>query len=237
MDNSNKLVIITGGSKGIGKAIIERFAKEGFAIATCSRNESDLMELRSSIKNEHGVSINIIKADLSQRDEIAHFVEFLQLLGKPVEVLVNNSGRFIPGPVHEEQEGVLEQMIETNLYSAYHLSRAVIPAMKKEKRGYIFNICSVASMMAYPNGGSYSISKFAMLGLSRALREEMKEFGIRVTALLPGATLTSSWEGTDLPKDRFIKPEDVAKIIYACYDLSDQTVVEDLVMRPQPGDI
>ena len=87
-------------------------------------------------------------------------------------------------------------MINTNLYSAYHLSRGLIPKMIENKSGDIFNICSVAGLKAYPNGGSYSISKFAMHGMSLGLREELKLHGIRVTAVHPGATLTASWDGS-----------------------------------------
>jgi NADP-dependent 3-hydroxy acid dehydrogenase YdfG len=105
------------------------------------------------------------------------------------------------------------------------------------RNGTIFNICSVAGLQAYKNGGSYAISKFAMLGLSRQLREELKPHKIRVTAIIPGATLTGSWEGTDLPASRFILPEDVAKTIWSIYGLSEHTDVEDVVIRPQLGDI
>ncbi len=237
MDNSQRLVVVTGGSKGIGKAIVERFAQEGFAIATCSRNEGDLDSLRDEIKSKFGVSIHTTRADLSGKEGVDHFIEFVRLIAKPIAVVVNNSGRFIPGLVHEEKEGSLEEMINTNLYSAYHISRGLIPSMKKEKIGDIFNICSVASFMAYPNGGSYSISKFAMYGMSKALREELKDFGIRVTAVLPGAVLTDSWDGTDLPEERFISVEDLAETIYATHKLSERTVIEDIVIRPQLGDI
>lgn len=237
MNNSERLIVVTGGTKGIGKAIVELFAKNGWTIATCSRNENDLSKLKDSIQERFGVSIHCYKADLSKKKEVQNFAEFIGMIAKPVELLVNNSGTFIPGLVHEEPEGALEKMIETNLYSAYHLSRAIIPGMKKQKSGHIFNLCSVASFMAYPNGGSYSISKFAMYGMSKALREEMKEFGVRVTSVMPGAVLTPSWEGVDLPEDRFIKPEDIAETIYATYQLSKRSVVEDIVIRPQLGDI
>jgi short-subunit dehydrogenase len=105
------------------------------------------------------------------------------------------------------------------------------------KDGYIFNMCSIASIMAYPNGGSYSISKFALLGMTKVLREELKPHGIRVTAIMPGATLTASWEGVDLPAERFMKPEDVAETIYTAYALSKQSVVEEILIRPQLGDL
>src|SRR6187551_1859801 len=98
--------------------------------------------------------------------------------------------------------------------------------MKAKRSGHIFNMCSIASIMAYPNGGSYTISKFAMLGFSKVLREELKPWGIRVSAILPGATFTASWEGVDLPEDRLMKPEDVADAVYGAYALSGRSVVE-----------
>ena len=91
--------------------------------------------------------------------------------------------------------------------------------------------------MPYANGGSYSISKYAMLGMTKVLREEMKQHGIRVTAVLPGATLTPSWAGVDLPASRFIKPEDVAESVYGTYSLSKNSVVEEILIRPMEGDI
>ena len=98
-------------------------------------------------------------------------------------------------------------------------------------------MCSVASFKAYPNGGSYSISKFALLGFSKCLREELKEFNIKVTSILPGATLTDSWSETNLPESRFSKSEDIAELIYSITQLSAFSVVEDVVIRPQLGDI
>jgi short-subunit dehydrogenase len=109
--------------------------------------------------------------------------------------------------------------------------------MMRRRDGHIFNLCSIASIMAYPNGGSYSISKFALYGMTKVLRAELKDYGIRVTAVLPGATLTASWEGTDLPPDRFMRPEDVAEAIFAAHAVSKQTVIEELLLRPQLGDL
>ena len=229
--------MVTGGTKGIGKAIIEAFANQGADVATCARNEADLSELKSYITSQYGTSCYTLTCDLSRRKKMDDFIEFVQMLGRPVDVLVNNTGKFIPGEVHTEDEGVLEDMMETNLYSAYHVSRGIIPLMKKEKSGHIFNMCSIASLIAYPNGGSYAITKFAMYGMSKVLREELKPHGIRVTSVMPGATYTASWEGVDLPEERLMKSEDVAQMVLATYQLSDRSVVEDLVIRPQLGDL
>jgi short-subunit dehydrogenase len=144
---------------------------------------------------------------------------------------------FLPGSIYNEEPGTLEKMINTNLYSAYDVTRGLIGDMIAQKRGHIFNICSIASIKAYPNGGSYAISKHALYGFSKCLREELKDKGLRVTSVMPGATLTDSWAGVDLPEERFSKSEDVAEIIWAAYHLSPLSVLEDIILRPQLGDI
>ena len=233
-----KLAVITGGTKGIGRATVERFASEGFDIATCARNENDLSALKTAINKSFPLAeVHTLKADLSKKDEVFAFAKFVQSLGRPVDMLLNNTGVFLPGSVHEEEDGNLEMMIETNLYSAYHLTRALIGGMMERKSGHVFTTGSIAGVQAYPNGGSYSISKFALLGFTKALREEMKPHGVRVTSILAGATYTSSWEGVDLPLDRFMKAEDIADAIYSAHALSAQTVVEEIILRPQLGDI
>ncbi len=232
-----KLAVITGGTKGIGKALIEKFASQGFDIITCSRNSNDLNELEGDVKSNSDAKVHTFKVDMSKKGEVQAFAKSIMDIEGNVEVLINNAGLFIPGAMHEEPEGALEQMIDTNLYSAYHLTRGLIESMKSNKKGHIFNICSTASIVPYANGGSYCISKFAMLGMSKVLREEMKEHDVRVTSIMPGATLTASWEGVDLPEERFMKPEDVAEAVFNAYSMSDRTVIEEIVMRPQLGDI
>lgn len=228
----NKIAVVTGGTRGIGRAIIEKLSEEGFNICTCARNQNELDELSVSIKNLHA-----FKADLSNKEEVLDFANFVNLKCDHVDILVNNTGFFIPGEILNEQEGNLELMINTNLYSAYHLTRAVVPSMINNKSGHVFNMCSVASITAYPNGGSYCISKFALYGMSKVLREEMKPHGIRVTSILPGATYTSSWDGVDVPEERMMKALDVADSLWAAYALSESSVIEDLVIRPQLGDL
>lgn len=238
IDKVNKIAIVTGGTKGIGKAIIRKFVQHDFDIITCSRNQKDLDELKSELGNEFpGSRIHTLKADLSVKSEVMDFARFCVDKKEIIDVLINNTGVFMPGQISDEADGNLEMMINTNLYSAYHLTRALLPSMIKVKKGYIFNICSVASIMPYANGGSYSISKYAMLGMTKVLREEMKAHGIRVSAILPGATLTASWDGVDLPESRFMKADDVADAVFGAYCLSPNSVVEEIVIRPQEGDI
>ncbi len=223
--------VVTGGSKGIGREIVRKFISEEIHVITCGRNEDSLKALQAEIDSVH---LSTVACDVSKRGDID---KLISQLPDDIDILVNNAGVFLPGNIHEEEEGQLEKMIDTNLYSAYHLSRGVIPRMKERKSGHIFNICSIASLDAYPPGGSYAISKFAMYGLSKGLRDELKEYGIKVTSILPGATYSASWEGTNIDQERLMKPEDVAEMIYATYKLSNHSVVEDILIRPQLGDL
>ncbi len=234
----NPLAIISGGTKGIGRACIQRFMEAGFDVVTCARNESDLLELQEETRLAFPKTILICrKADLSVRSELNSFIEHIISLNRSIDVLINNTGIFIPGQVHNEEEGVLEKTIETNLYSAYHLTRGLINEMISRRKGHIFTLCSTASIVAYPNGGSYCISKFALYGMTKVLREEMKPFNVKVTAVLPGATFTDSWKGTELPSERFMDSKDVADTIFAAYSLSPRANLEEILIRPQLGDL
>ncbi len=230
-------IIVTGASKGIGKAIAEKFAEEGNTVLICSRGEKSLYDAVNALHTAYPTStIKGKVVDMSDPSDIASFAQWCLAHGTP-DVLVNNAGQFLPGSIHDEAPGILEQMIQTNLYSAYHLTRAVLPAMLEKQAGHIFNICSIASLNAYANGGSYSISKFALLGFSKNLREELKPKGIKVTAVMPGATLSASWDGFDIDPNRIMEAADIANMVLAAAKLSPMAVVEDIVMRPQLGDL
>ena len=154
-----------------------------------------------------------------------------------IDILINNAGQFIPGSIYNEEDGTLEKMMDINLFSAYHLTRALLPEMMKKNAGHIFNICSIAALKAYDNGGSYSISKYALMGFSKNLREEMKPYNIKVTAVYPGAVYTSSWEGANILPSRIMEVNDIAEMVYSASLLSPQACVEDIVIRPLLGDL
>lgn len=233
----NKLLVVTGGTKGIGRAIIDTFASHGFDIATCARKSDDLDQLKQELESVNDVRVFTFQADMSDVKQVKAFATFVLKLNRPVDVLVNNAGYFVPGEIATEPEGTLEQMMNANVFSAYHTVRGLVPNMQANQSGHIFNMCSIASIKAYANGGSYAITKFALLGMSKCLREELKNDNIRVTAILPGATYTQSWAGVDLPEDRFMRAEDVAEMVFAAWTISKRSVVEELLIRPQLGDI
>lgn len=231
------MIVVTGGTKGIGRAIIDNFANEGKNVIVCARNEQDLNTLQKEVEEKYKVKVGTFVCDVSKKEECKSFIDYVNNFGEDIEILVNNAGVFVPGAIHDEEEGAFEMMMQTNMYSTYYITRGLIHKMIEKKHGYIFNIASVASFMAYANGGSYSISKHAMLGFSKCLREEMKPHNVKVTSVMPGATFTNSWAGVDLPEDRFMKSKDIADLVLSAYKLSNSAVVEDIIVRPQLGDI
>jgi short-subunit dehydrogenase len=230
-------VIITGASKGIGKAIAATFAKENATLFLCARNEITLYNTVAELQAMYPNSIIKAKAvDISKKEQAIEFANWCLQSGTP-DILINNAGQFLPGSIYNEKDGLLENMIEANLYSAYHLTRAIVPTMIAAKKGHIFNMCSIASLHAYENGGSYSISKFALMGFSKNLREELKPYNIKVTAVYPGAVLTDTWGGYDNSAKRIMEATDIADMIVASSKLSPAAVVEDIILRPQLGDL
>ena len=236
INNEARCAVITGGSKGIGKAICQKLAEQGYHIATCGRTEADLKNLQQELSHLK-TPVHVYQADLSDKKQVHLFAGKITQLWDKVDILINNTGTFQPGSILEEPDGRLENMVDTNLYSAYYLTRALMPHIKVSDKGHIFNMCSIASKIAYPNGGSYSISKFALLGFSKVLREELKDQAIRVTAILPGATWSDSWKGVDLPHSRLIEAADIAHLVLSAYQLSASADVEEITVRPQLGDL
>jgi len=231
-------VVITGASRGIGKEIAEIFGSNGHNLFLCSKNEELLKATAAELLSRYkGIKVKAKARDLSIKEEAQGFGRWIIDNGYPIDILVNNAGTFEPGSIYNESDGILEQMINVNLYSAYHLTRVLVGEMIKKKSGHIFNICSIASLNAYSNGGSYSISKYALHGFSKNLREELKPFNIKVTSVFPGAVLTDTWGGYDNAQSRIMEATDIAQMIWAASRLSAGACVEDIILRPQLGDL
>ncbi len=231
-----KNILITGGSKGIGRAIAERFAQAGFNIALVARNRETLEKAQLELTTDYpDIEVLAFSADLGRADEAVKVAQHLSVQWAHLDVLVNNAGLFLQDDLLTEPAENLARMMQVNLFGPYHLTRALRPYLPKH--GHIFNICSVASRKSFPGSGSYAISKHAMLGFTRALRLELLEENIKVTAVLPGATWSSSWEGADIDPKRIMQGSDIAEAIYGAWNTSPNTVVEELMLRPQRGDL
>ena len=230
--------LITGASKGIGRAIAKAFANEGCDLVLVSRTLRDLAVVKQEIKLlQPSITIHILAADVSTQAGIKTLMTFIRTLKIDIDILVNNAGVFLPGEIKNSAVGNLEKMMDTNFFSAYYLTRELLPHLLTKKSGAIFNICSIASLDSYPNGSDYCISKFALYGFSKCLRQELKESGIKVISVLPDATWTDSWKGVDLPNERLMQADDIGIMMAASLKLSPSAVVEDIILRPQLGDL
>jgi len=234
-----KTAVITGATKGLGKTIALKFLENGFNVAVCARSEMDLYKLKKEWQEQYP-DREILALPVDMRDTTATKDFGEKIKGRfplGVDVLVNNAGIFQPGNIADEPEGRLEEMMNLNVLSAYHLSRSLLPLMIQKGSGHIFNMCSVASLKAYPNGGSYSITKYALLGFSENLRYELREKNIKVTALTPGAVWTDSWKDSGVNPDRLMTATDIAELLWTAYCLSPKATVENIIVRPQLGDL
>jgi 3-oxoacyl-[acyl-carrier protein] reductase len=223
--------IVSAATKGIGKAISIKLAEEGYNLAICARNEQELRDFADSLSYT-GTQIKYFKADCSIKADVLAFCDFaIQEFGT-IDVLVNNAGTFLPAPILDEKDDAFELQLNLNLNAAYYMSKRIGIRMRENRSGHIFNICSVASKEIVKNAGSYSVTKTAMLCLNNVSRLELAEYNVKVTAILPGSTLTASWEGTEIPEDKFVKPEDIANTIYHVLNLSAGANVDEVIIKP-----
>lgn len=236
MDNK-KIAVITGASRGIGESIADAFAAKGFDLILTARNAELLSHVSNRLESNHSNQVWKIPADLSTKNGCTDFVRQVKELNLEIDVLVNNAGVFLPGTLMDEPAGQMEMQMQTNFFSAYYVTRGLWSKLKKQDRSHVFNMCSIASILAYEAGGGYAVTKHALLGFSKSLRREGIPLGIRVSAVLPGATLTDSWAGVDLPESRFMRADDVARCILTAWDINETTVMEEIIIRPIEGDI
>ncbi|MCU7547812.1 SDR family oxidoreductase [Chitinophagaceae bacterium LB-8] len=230
-------VVITGASRGLGKAIARKFAANGYDLFLSSRHEESLLPAAEELKAEFpSVAVHAKAFDLGKKQQAQFLARWVLEQASSVDILVNNAGTFVPGNVSDEPDGALEEMLDVNLCSAYHLTRALLPRFMEQRSGHIFNMGSIAGLKAYPGGGSYSISKFALHGFSKNLRHELMPHGIKVTTLIPGAVFTDSWKGF-VAEERIMQADDIAQLVYTASQLSLQATVEEIIIRPQLGDL
>lgn len=230
--------IVTGATKGIGRAIVLHLAANNYNVALCARNGEQLKILINDLSETYPrLRFYGMEADMENNSDVMGFAEFADKNLGSADVLINNAGLFIPSDLMTEEDSALERQMKVNVLAPHFLSKFFAAKMISKGSGHIINICSVASIDPVIRAGSYSISKMALLGLTKVLREELMPFGIKVTAILPGATLTNSWSGTDLPPERFILADDIARSIISCLQMSPGANVDEIILRPLKGEI
>ena len=232
------VILITGASQGIGAAIARVFAKEvpGVRLALVARSEKNLARVAQACV-KLGATTAVFACDVSDENAVAALAGNVAKRFGRVDVLVNNAGKFAGAPFTEMTIAAFDEMIAVNLRSVFLMSRAFAPDMIARGRGDIFNMSSIAGLSAYPGGAGYSAAKFGVSGLSKVMRAELRDKGVRVCCVYPGATVSPSWNGSGVDESRMMPADDVALAFFDVYRLSRRTTVEEIVLRPQRGDI
>ena len=231
-------IVITGASQGIGAAIARAFSAEitGVRLALVARSSDKLARVARECA-ALGADPGIFPCDVSDEAAVAHLEAAVRRRLGAVDVLINNAGKYAGGPFLSTSALEFDRMISANLRSLFLVSRAFAPAMVRRRRGDIFNMGSIAGITAMPGAPAYVAAKFGVAGLSKAMRAEFKDKGVRVCCVHPGATVSPSWKGSGVPKSRMMPAEDVARAFVALYRMTRRTVVEEIVLRPQLGDL
>lgn len=230
-------VLITGGSRGIGKAIATELAKFGHEILIVSQNETKLKETTSELQTKFSnVKILSLVCDLSKETEIENLKKRCAELGFLPNVLVLNAGIFKEGTLINSKSSNFYETINVDLYHIYHCVKNFHSGLKNQENSKIIIIGSTASLEPYPVGALYGVAKWGLRGYAVNLRKELMNDNIGVTLLNPGGTLTDLWEGEDLPPNRLLEPSDLGKLVNTILNLSPQAVVEEITVRPMLGD-
>jgi 3-oxoacyl-[acyl-carrier protein] reductase len=233
---ANKVALVTGGSRGIGKAIAQKLASLGANVGICGRNEESLQRAARDIER-HGVRVHAQKADVSRNSDVTALVQATEKKLGPISILVNNAGIGMFGSVHEKSEEDWDRVMNTNLKSVFLMTRAVAPGMIERKSGDIINISSLAGKNTFAGGALYCASKWGLQGLTGCMAEDLRGFGIRVSAVCPGSVATEfSGRG---PKDpgKVLTAEDVAHAVAMVVTQGPQSFISEVDLRPvgKPG--
>lgn len=233
-----KNALITGATKGIGRAIALALAKQGLNLAICSRNIKDLTQTRAHLQSANpNIKIFIAEADASNKEQLINFAKAAEENLGAIEVIINNVGVYQPTSISDDDEETFDQQINSNLRPGYELYRYFGKKLASGRQGHIFNICSVAAKNPVLSAGMYSVTKASTLSLSNIMRLEMQQYGVKVTSVIPGSTLTSSWDGVSADAAKFVLPGDIASAVIAIYNMSAGANVDEITIAPVFGQL
>jgi len=233
-----KNAIITAATKGMGKAIALAFANEGINLAICSRNSDDLVAFKAELAAINPkIKVFTSVTDCSIKEQVKAFAVEAEVELGAISIIVNNVGMYEYSSILDDKEGAFAKQVNTNLAPAYEIYRYFGKKLMAARSGHIFTICSVASLTPIAEAGTYSVTKYALLGLSKVMRLEMQPYGVKVTAVIPGSTLTASWDGMEVDKDKMVLPEDIASAIINTYKMSAGANVDEIIIKPAYGQL
>jgi len=226
-----KVALITGASRGIGLAIARSLGALGAKLSLCARDAKKLDGVAKGFERD-GISILTVPADVTRTADIATLVDKTERSAGPIEILVNNAGIGYFGPVQDSSEENWDSVLDTNLKAVFLLSKAVAPGMIRRGSGHIVNIASLAGKNAFAGGAVYCASKWGLLGLTQCIAEDLRPYGIRVSAVCPGTVATdfSPHAGKDTTK--MLQPADVAHAVETILTQAPQSFISEILLRP-----
>jgi len=229
---AGKVALVTGGSRGIGRAIASKLASLGALVAICGRDAARLEESAAALR-ALGARAEAFRADVTNASEVGALVRDVETKVGPMAIVVNNAGIGLFGPVHEKTEEEWDRLMNTNLKSVFLVSKAVVPGMIQRGGGDIVNVSSLAGKNAFAGGGIYCASKWGLQGLSGCMAEDLREHGIRVSTVCPGSVATEfSGRGSKDPT-KVLRPEDVAHAVGMLVTQGEQSFISEVHLRPR----
>jgi 3-oxoacyl-[acyl-carrier protein] reductase len=227
-----KVAIITGASRGIGLAVAHRLGTLGAKLSLCARDARKLESAAGELRAAGAAAVFSAAVDVTHGEQILAFVQNSEKALGPVEILVNNAGIGYFGPTHEATEATWDSVLDTNLRSVFLASKAVAPGMIARQGGHIINIASLAGKNAFAGGGIYCASKWGLLGLTECMAEDLRGYGIRVSAICPGSVATDFSPHGKKDISKMLQPEDIAHVVEMLVTQAPQSFISEVLMRP-----
>jgi 3-oxoacyl-[acyl-carrier protein] reductase len=227
-----KVAIITGASRGIGLAVAHRLGTLGAKLSLCARDARKLESAAGELRAAGAADVFSAAVDVTHGEQILAFVQNGEKALGPVEILVNNAGIGYFGPTHEATEATWDSVLDTNLRSVFLASKAVAPGMIARRGGHIINIASLAGKNAFAGGGIYCASKWGLLGLTECMAEDLRGYGIRVSAICPGSVATDFSPHGKKDIRKMLQPEDIAHVVEMLVTQAPQSFISEVLMRP-----
>jgi 3-oxoacyl-[acyl-carrier protein] reductase len=225
------VALVTGGSRGIGRAIAHQLALLGASVSICGRDRAALEDSAHGLA-KLAVSVHSQMTDVTNSGAIADLISQTEAALGPITILVNNAGIGVFGPAHEKTEADWDRVLDTNLKSVFLVSRAVAPSMIRRGSGDIINISSLAGKNTFAGGGIYCASKWGVLGLSGCMAEDLREHGIRVSVICPGSVATDFSGRGAKDASKVLSPEDVAHAVEAIFTQGPRSFLSEIHLRP-----
>ena len=228
---NGKAALITGASRGIGFAIARMLGRLGAKVCLCGRDAAKLELARSGLERE-GSSAIALPANLTQASEIASLVEQSERSVGAIEILVNNAGTGYFAPFYQADEATWNKVLDTNLKAVFLLSKSIAAGMVARRSGHIINIASLAGKNAFAGGGVYCASKWGLLGLTECMAEDLRPFGIRVTAICPGTVETDFSPHSGKDPRKMLQPDDIAHVVEMLVTQAPRSFISEVLIRP-----